>query len=116
MLLSRLLTNTSGSTDADMTDNAQAVLRLLVDGLRLRSISGTARLKRADYILNCPGGVATIHELFALGYVDDRDNLTEAGRAIAKSLTAALRSDRAKKAAAASAKARAKARAKRKDS
>lgn len=98
-----------------MTDHAKAVLRYLADGLKLRRAHGTSRLERPDYIFNCPGGIATIHELVTLGYVDDRDQLTDAGRAIAKSLTTAKRKARAKKAAAASAKVRsAKARAKRK--
>jgi hypothetical protein len=102
--------------DQRVTLDQEAVLRLLADGLKLHRAEGGSRLEKTGYVFNCPGGIATIRELVTLGYVDDHDNLTDAGRAIAKSLIAAQREAIAKKAAAASARVRsAKARAKRKE-
>jgi hypothetical protein len=66
-----------------MTTNQATVLRFLGDGSRLRMRSGIWRLKQPDYVdrfEDCPGGKATIDELAALGYMDARNNLTEAGR------------------------------------
>jgi len=49
-------------------------------GWRLRMSRGTWRLKQPDYVSSfqdCPGGNATIAELRALGYIDDRNNITK---------------------------------------
>jgi hypothetical protein len=43
---------------------------------------GNWRLKQADYVnsfRDCPGGNAAIDELRALGYIDDRNNITKGG-------------------------------------
>jgi len=43
---------------------------------------GTWRLKQPGYVSefeDCPGGQATIDELLALGYIDDRNNITKSG-------------------------------------
>ena len=43
---------------------------------------GSWRLKQPDYVnsfKDCPGGNTTVDQLRALGYIDDRNNITEAG-------------------------------------
>lgn len=42
---------------------------------------GTWRLKQPDYVnsyQDCPGGNVTIDQLRGLGYIDERNNITEA--------------------------------------
>jgi hypothetical protein len=65
-----------------VTDDHRTVLNLLSLGWRLRMSRGHWRLKQPDYVDSfqaCPGGNATIDQLRALGYIDDRNNITEAG-------------------------------------
>ena len=67
----------------DRTTDQATVLRFLADGLKLRVRTGVWRLKQPGYVdrfEDCPGGKITIDELAALGYIDARNNLTEAGR------------------------------------
>jgi hypothetical protein len=68
--------------EARVTDDPRAVLNLLSLGWRLRVRRGNWRLKQPGYVSSfedCPGGKATIDQLRSLGYIDDRNNITEAG-------------------------------------
>lgn len=65
-----------------MTDDQRTVLNFLSLGWRLRMRLGTWRLKQPDYVSSfhdCPGGNVTVAQLRALGYIDDRNNITKSG-------------------------------------
>lgn len=79
----RAETHAGSAEGLNVTSNQATVLRLLGDGFKLRVRSGTLRLKQPDYIgrfEECPGGQTTVDELVSLGYIDARNNITEAGR------------------------------------
>ena len=67
-----------------MTSNQCRVLRLLENGWKLRLRRDVWRLKQPDFVASfedCPGGKATVDQLIEAGYLDVRNNLTEAGLA-----------------------------------
>lgn len=65
-----------------MTKDQHAVLGFLTRGWKLRLRRSVWLLKQPDYVDRfepCPGGAATLKELTALGYLDERNNITAAG-------------------------------------
>lgn len=68
--------------EEEVTNDQRTILNFLSLGWRLRLMRGTWRLKQPGYVskfADCPGGQATIDELLALGYIDDRNNITKSG-------------------------------------
>jgi len=66
-----------------LTTNQHAVLGFLSRGWKLRLRRSVWLLKQPDYVdrfEECPGGAATLKELTALGYLDERNNITTAGK------------------------------------
>lgn len=66
-----------------MTKDQHAVLGFLARGWKLRLRRSVWLLKQPDYVdrfEQCPGGAATLKELTALGYLDERNNITAAGQ------------------------------------
>lgn len=66
-----------------MTKNQQTVLGFLARGWKLRLRRSVWLLKQPDYVdrfEECAGGAATLKELTALGYLDERNNITAAGK------------------------------------
>jgi hypothetical protein len=67
-----------------MTKNQHTVLGFLARGWKLRLRRSVWLLKEPDYVdrfEECPGGASTLKELSTLGYLDERNNLTPAGKA-----------------------------------
>jgi len=74
-------TGISGETG--LTKNQYAVLGFLSRGWKLRLRRSVWLLKQPDYVdrfEECPGGATTLKELTVLGYLDERNNLTTAGK------------------------------------
>jgi hypothetical protein len=72
--------------ESEVTDEQRSALHFLASGWKLRFARKAWRLKQPDYVSNfmeCPGGEPTIAELLALGYIDSRNNITQAGIAAA---------------------------------
>lgn len=66
-----------------MTKNQHAALGYLARGWKLRLRRSVWLFKQPDYVdrfEECPGGAATLKELTALGYLDERNNITPAGQ------------------------------------
>ena len=66
-----------------LTKNQQTVLGFLSRGWKLRLRRSVWLLKQPDYVdrfEECPGGADTLKELTALGYLDERNNITAAGK------------------------------------
>jgi hypothetical protein len=66
-----------------LTKNQYAVLGYLARGWKLRLRRSVWLLKEPDYVdrfEECPGGATTLKELTALGYLDERNNITTAGK------------------------------------
>jgi hypothetical protein len=75
-----------------MTTDQRTVLHFMALGWKLRNRRRWL-LKQPDYVSNfedCPGGQATIDELRARGYIDERNNITPAGVAAFGALEAEL--------------------------
>jgi hypothetical protein len=67
----------------DLTKNQHAVLGYLSRGWKLRLRRSVWLLKQPDYVdrfEECPGGATTLKELTVLGYLDERNNITTAGK------------------------------------